>query len=272
MNKKMKILQLISLVSVFSKPSIKKIETFEKDLKYNERLDQKIILTYPWSSPSTTETLKTKQLGAECGSCVVTNNYLHEKTADAIFFQTTSLFARPYTQKAPNPMTRKKSQIWIGFFKESFAKGSNKAPLIVENQGQHCCGWDSAFNLTAGYRRDDNIRIPFLGNAFAAFERVQKELKLGITNESILAAKRSDFIAFSAISNCDNIRHARRRGSVINQLVKSGLKLTGMGACYSHNKVPGVNYIVETKAQRNSATFRRNLSKEHWVSGGWVRG
>ena len=133
----------------------------------------------------------------------------------------------------------------------------------MKNEGHHCCGWDSAFNLTAGYRRDDNIRIPFLGNAFAAFERVQKEIKLGITNESILSKKRSDFIAFSAISNCDNIKHARRRGKVIKKLVESGLKLTGMGACYSDNKVPGINYVVETKEQRKSATFRRKLSSEH---------
>ena len=170
---------------------------------------------------------------------------------------------RPENQIVPDPRTRSKEQIWIGFFRESFAKGSQKAPLIVENQGPHCCGWDSAFNLTAGYRRDDDIRIPFLGNAYDTFQKAQKELNSGITGESILATKRTDYIASSAISNCDNIKHARRRQSVIKELVNAGLKLTGMGACYENDKIPGVNYVSETAQQRKTVTFRRNVIKEH---------
>jgi len=259
----MKVSHFLSLSLVSSAPTLDKNQLLTKDFKNQQDSNQRILLTYPWAAPDSTEILKTRQLGPECGSCIVTNNHLFDKSADAVFFQTTSLFTRSAKQTAPDPQKRSKDQIWIGFFKESFAKGSNKAAQIVKNQGQHCCGWDSAFNLTAGYRRDDDIRIPFLGNAYATFQKVQKELELGITGESILAAKRSDYIAFSAISNCDNIQHAKRRNSVIKELVKAGLKLTGMGACYGDDKVPGVNYVVETKEQRKSATFRRDIIKEH---------
>ena len=260
-------------------PSKLSLADFESDYAAN-RQHETTILMWPWAEtkdsviwtiPKSFEfgrRLENKVLPEKCGSCLLTSNKLHAKTADMIFFQTTTLFGHlghwgtkdlSPIKTFPDPFERPDWQYWMGWFKESASKGFNAIPMLRENTG-HFAGFDTAFNLTMDVRRDADVYFAHLGNVGQLYSH---HANLKVPNSSILAHKTAKNLASSMISNCDKTPQAKLRMKAVGALLTAGLTLTGVGRCYHNHPSENVDYIPDrfdddAKSRFNTASIKKH--------------
>lgn len=201
-----------------------------------------------WDLPKSwqfSNVIESSVLPQHCGSCMLTNNKLYAKSANAAFIQTTALFGHlghikglhaKYPDRKidsfPSPYKRPRSQYWMGWFKESASKGFESIPYLRADIYPFG-GFDSAFNLTMDVRRDSDVYCAHNGNVHQVYtKQVEIMDKYGIENEEILPHKTSSSLAAAIISNCDKTPQAKLRMKAVNALVEAGLTLTGTGRCF----------------------------------------
>lgn len=165
------------------------------------------------------------------------------------------------------------SQYWIFWPREAASKGIEKGTsykLVQE--------WDSAFNLTASYRRDSDILRPFgdRNNALRKHYVNGHPQDWAILVDSIMSLKQNPGGKHTAwiVSNCGRTNGARARWAYAQSMIEHGLKLDGFGDCFGKhlNGAPwsdkfGDGLIAKYKfylAFENSLHCNDYMSEKFW--------
>ena len=242
------------------------------------------ILGDNYQGPHYLSKLPPNKCGAE--NCYATNNRIFEKTADAIILDHTWImkmmqhknhwfryFDFPDMRKA----YRNYNQYWIAYSRESAAKANNDTNIWEANFDKYGNSIDSSFNLTASYRRDSDIYLPWNtvdnildliwknDNGVIGREVENKMTDQKFLQEKILAPKYKEknraFVTWF-VSNCNSTIGARKRLDVAKQLMDYGVKMDIYGACYSTEKIDYQENLPILCGKRHTSTRTNNPSTD----------
>uniref|UniRef100_H2YMW6 Fucosyltransferase n=1 Tax=Ciona savignyi TaxID=51511 RepID=H2YMW6_CIOSA len=202
-------------------------------------------------------------LDEKCGSCTITRNRKLAPESDAIVIHYRKI------DSLPDPKTRRMNQLYVWLCRESAWTTKYKYKLDLKK-------YDGYFNSTMTFKLSSEFSQPYIEVLHRKLPNLDFDFVQLLQNNVAEIISQKRYLVAWVVSNCVDTYGARRRFSLVHDLIQAGLHVQRFGRCFPETNFPSstddASFIFLSKykfylAFENAFHCKDYITEKFWRSG-----